>query len=135
MIKNKTGGIIALVVAIILIAALAWLIVYSKHHTIPGNVNLEDGAVLDAEKCAEINDVTMIHSASCPHCAVAVPILRELEQELNMTFSYYDLSIDKDKETLVSLGMIPTHIPTAVINCKVYVGVRTKEEYKEAILG
>lgn len=133
--ENKTKGIFALVVAIILIAALVWLVAYSKNHTIPGNVDLEDGAVLDIAHCAEINNVTMIHSASCPHCLVAVPILREIEQELNMTFSYYDISIDKDKDFLVSKGMIPTHIPTAIINCKVYVGVRTKEEYKQAILG
>jgi glutaredoxin len=133
--ENKTKGIISLILAIVLIAALVWLVVYSRSHTIPGNINLEDGTVLNATDCSKINNVTMIHSASCPHCLVAVPILREIEQELNMTYAYYDISIDKDKEFLVSEGMIPTHVPTAIINCKVYVGLRTKEEYKQAILG
>lgn len=128
--KKKGFGIVALTVAIVIIVLVMWLVRLPKNN----NVLLQDGVILPETKCQEINKVTMIHSTGCPHCAVALPRLQELEQELNMTFTYYDLAVDEDKEKVLLLGLIPESVPTTIINCKVYVGVRSKEEYQEAIL-
>ena len=129
--KKKAIGWLALIAAIAIIVLVVWFAKLPKN----SSTLLQDGFVLPEAKCHNINKVAVIYGAGCPHCAVALPRLRQLEQELNMSFTYYDLAIGKDKETILSLGLIPEGVPTAIINCKVYVGVRDKEEYKQAILG
>lgn len=121
-----------IIVALIAIIVIISLFVIKPHSE---DILLEDGMTLDKEKCSQLRKVTVIHAAGCGACAIAIPRLQEIEQELNMSFDYYDLAIDGDKEKILNVGLIPEAVPTIIINCKVYVGVRSKEEYKDAILG
>jgi len=123
-------GIITLIIAIVIIAFL--FILQNPQNE---GILLEDGATLNQDKCSQLNKVTIIHAAGCSACAIAIPRLQELEQELEMNFDYYDFAIDNDKEKILNFGLIPKAVPTAIINCKVYVGAKSKEQYKEAILG
>lgn len=129
--KKKAIGWFALIITVLIVALIVWFANLPKNN----NVLLQDGVVLPEEKCSQINKVTVIYGNGCPHCATALPRLRDLEQELNMTFTYYDLGINNDKDTVLTLGLIPEGVPTAIINCKAYVGVRSEEEYSQAILG
>lgn len=129
--KKIALGIVALIVAIAIIAVVVWLVHLSKNR----DVLLEDGMIIPETRCKAIPEVCVIHGAGCPACAIALPRLKELEQELGMNFSYYDLAIADERQKVLSLGIIPKAIPTVVIRCKVYVGVRSKEEYKGALLG
>lgn len=133
MVKNKKNlrvGIVSLIVAIAIIALIIWLIKLPRN----SGVLLEDGTILSEARCQGLESVIVIHGAGCPACAIALPRLRELEQELNMNFSYYDLAVEQDREKVLSLGLIPKAIPTVIIRCKVYVGVYCKEEYRKAFL-
>jgi thiol-disulfide isomerase/thioredoxin len=69
----------------------------------------------------------------CPACAQAVPILIELDNELDIDFRFYDTKNPIEKEKLLRIGVIPKHVPTLIIDCEVFEGVKTKEEYKNLI--
>jgi glutaredoxin len=120
--------LIALAIAIFIILIIVFL---SK--TEGNGIYLNDGSTLPQDVCQKLGKVTIIHEAGCSACAIALPRLRELEQEMNMSFDYYDIVIDNDKNKLLSLNLMPRAVPTIIINCKVYVGVREKEEYRLAI--
>jgi glutaredoxin len=129
--KKKSLGLLALILAILIIVLLFVFVKFPKN----GGVLLKDGAVLNETICKQIDNITVIHRAGCVHCAAVLPRLRELEQELNMSFTYYDIAISQDNGKVVSLNLIPEGVPTVIINCKVYVGERSKDDYKSAILG
>ncbi len=132
--KKIIFGIMALV---IIIAIIVILIIIPKDSNNNGNgdILLKDGMIIPPARCEKLGKVTAIHAAGCGACAIAIPRLQDLEQELSMEFDIYDLAINDDKEKILELGLIPEAIPTIIINCEVYVGVRSKEQYKEAILG
>ncbi len=101
-----------------------------------GVIIVNDGDIIS--DCAErgIEDkILVIHKEGCPACAIAIPRLEELENELNMDFDFYDLAVNEDIEEVLKIGVVPTHIPAVVIDCKVHIGVLTKEQYKNLIEG
>ncbi len=97
-------------------------------------VILTDGSTVPAATCAKLPKVVAIHREGCPACSVAIPRLEELEQELGMEFKYYDLAVTQDAQEVKDLNLIVQFVPSVIINCKVYIGVRTKEQYTEYIL-
>ncbi|MCX6741805.1 MAG: thioredoxin family protein [Candidatus Pacearchaeota archaeon] len=78
--------------------------------------------------------VVIIYSSGCSVCKVVVPILRDIEQENNLTFYYYDASIESQLAQITDLNLAIEKVPTVIIYGKVYVGGRTKGEYETAIL-
>ena len=130
--KKIIFGLIALVIAVIIIVLL---IVMTKQNPNPGKIILKDGITLDNGTCSKLSKVAVIHTTGCSACAVAIPRLQELEQELNMSFSYYDLAVENNRQEILDMNLIPQAVPTVIINCKVYVGVRSKDDYKTAIEG
>ena len=97
-------------------------------------MTISDGTVIDAQVCADkgiADKVVVFHSPSCPACRQTLPILEELENETGAQFEYIDLL--NDGERVEELGLMPTHIPAVVIKCKVYVGGRSKDEFRELI--
>ncbi len=94
-------------------------------------VVLSDGMAIG--KVYFSDKVLVLHSPSCPHCLVVIPILRQIEQETNKTFYYYDVSKKSDIEELAKFGLIPEAVPTIIIYGKVLVGERTKLEYETLI--
>ena len=77
--------------------------------------------------------VLVMHSAGCGACAVAVPILEELEAELGTDFEFLDLSVPEQAERVQELKIIPYYVPTTIIDCYALVGVHSKDTYKERI--
>lgn len=128
-----------LIWAIIGLVAIIVLIIILLSIKTPTQVILEDGMTLDNEACAKVEGVSntkvmVLHQLGCPHCVIVLPILREIEQEQNKTFSYYDLAIETDrKKVLDEMNILPKGVPAVIANCKVYVGQRTKEEYLEVV--
>ena len=94
-------------------------------------VVLSDGTMIG--KSYFLDKVIIIHSPSCPHCLVVVPILREIEQKTNKTFYYYDVTKQADIQELTKLDLIPEAVPTVIIYGKVLVGERTQSEYETLI--
>lgn len=78
--------------------------------------------------------VVIIHSAGCSVCRVIVPILRQIEQENNLTFYYYDVSVESQLAQVTDLNLAVEKVPTVIIYGKVYIGARTKEQYETAVL-
>lgn len=97
---------------------------------------LEKNGNLPAEVCEnyELKDrVVVIESKYCGVCKIAVPRLREIEQELNMSFVYFDIAKKEELSQLVELGLAPQYTPTVLIGCEVLIGARSKEEYEQKI--
>ena len=124
MSKKILFGVFALASVLVLLLAIAGC-------ASPG---LKDGEVLDNATCAKLDKVIVIHEAGCSACAAALPRLHELEQELNTSFRYYDIAVDKDKKELLSMNLVPTAVPILIVNCKVYLGAKSKEEFKRIII-
>lgn len=129
--KRLLLGVIALIIGIAIVALVIWFANIPSEH--PGEITLKDGITLPQDICSQLQKVTVIHQAGCSACAIALPRLRELEQELNMSFKYYDLAISNEKDAVLAMGLIPQAVPTVIINCKVYVGVKSKDEYRSLI--
>ncbi|MCL6500863.1 MAG: hypothetical protein K6T16_02415 [Candidatus Pacearchaeota archaeon] len=129
--KRVLLGVIALIVGIAIIALVIWF--SNMPHERQNEIILKEGTILPSGICSELPKVMVIHQAGCSACAVALPRLQELEQELNQDFKYYDLAIDNNRKAIFAMGLIPQVVPTIIINCKVYIGARSKEEYKDLI--
>ncbi len=108
----------------------------------PGNGNNETiyidiGDVIPDAVCTArvIKDrVLVIHKTGCMACDVALPRLREVEQELGMNFEYINTVEAEGFERLEELKIMPYRVPTVLIKCKAY-AVLTKDEYKALITG
>jgi thiol-disulfide isomerase/thioredoxin len=116
-------------IAVLAIIALFVIILQKSPEVI-----LVDGETIPALTCRNIPDVVILYRRGCPACGVTIPRLQELEQELDMEFKYYDFAIAEDTQEVKELGLIVQFVPTVIIKCKVYIGVRTKEQYKEYII-
>lgn len=97
---------------------------------------LDDGMVLPDKTCEKLNGVTVIHKTGCIECKKVIPIIKEIEKENDLSFTYYDILIPEDNNKLISeLGIIPKRAPVVIVDCKVYVGLRSKSDYEDYILG
>jgi thiol-disulfide isomerase/thioredoxin len=118
---------------IIVIAIIIFVIASNPQWLQPASgIITRDGITLEDPYFSD--KVIIIHSASCSVCRVVIPILREIEQENNLTFYYYDASIESQLAQITDLNLAVEKVPTVIIYGKVYVGGRTKEEYEAAIL-
>ena len=129
--KRVVIGIIALLLGLAIIGLVTWFANITPEK--PNEIVLKDKAIIPTEICAQLNKVTVIHQAGCSACAIALPRLREIEEELNLSFDYYDLAIEEKRNEILSLNLIPQAVSTVIINCEVYVGVRSKDEYRNLI--
>ena len=117
--------------------ALSVVVLISGCATEDGDITLSDGMVIPAGQCSSrgIEDaVVVFYSPGCPACERALPELEELADEMpDDDFRFINLGTDR--EELDKLGLVPVYVPTVVIDCKVYVGARTKEEYLSYMVG
>ncbi|MCK5017031.1 MAG: hypothetical protein KAS32_08160, partial [Candidatus Peribacteraceae bacterium] len=98
--KKKNMTILAGIVVIIIISLLAF-----STMSVQSEFVIVDGTVIPQDICDSkgISDkVIVMHSHGCPACNIAVPILEELEDEMDVEFEYIDVSSDSDR--LVELG-------------------------------
>jgi len=56
-----------------------------------------------------------------------------VESELGAEFLFLDLSKEEDTETMKSFDVVPQYTPTLLVGCDVYIGAKSKEEYKQII--
>ena len=79
--------------------------------------------------------VIVLHQTGCPACSRVLPLLEELESELDMEFEYYNLAVDDDfNELKEKYDLLPTHTPTVIIGCVAY-GSMEKEGYRKLLGG
>ena len=79
------------------------------------------------------NEVVVLESKYCSACKVVLPILKEIEKELNANFLYFDLSDKNDVEEFGKFKLQAQWTPTVIIGCEVFIGGYSKEEYKITI--
>ena len=77
--------------------------------------------------------IIVLESRYCGACRIAVPILKEIEEELNMEFIFLDLSKQYDSDRLKEFRIMPQYTPTVLVGCDVHIGAKSKEVYREAI--
>ena len=135
---NKKIGILALV--LVLIGFLGIMLHYSGlfYSTFPFEegdiITLEDGMAIADEICGRFNPVTVIYKTGCIECQKVMPILKKIEEENNLNFTYYDMLNPEDMVKLSELKLTLKKAPIAIIDCKVY-DSRSELEYKNYILG
>jgi thiol-disulfide isomerase/thioredoxin len=117
-------------VVVVIAIILFFIIVLNKS----SEVILVDGAEIPTLTCAQIPEVSVIYREGCPACAVAIPRIQELEQELNIEVGYYDLAVVEDAQKIKELELIVQFVPSIIINCKVHIGAKSKEEFRQYIL-
>jgi thiol-disulfide isomerase/thioredoxin len=79
------------------------------------------------------DQVVVLVSKYCSACKVVLPILKEIEQELNMEFLYFDLSDKDDVEKFDKFKIQAQWTPTVIIGCEVLIGGYSKEKYETVI--
>jgi|GEM_PF-1644530 len=97
---------------------------------------IEREGTISQEDCIPrgIDDkVIILESKYCSACRIAVPVLKEIEEELNDEFIFLDLSQTNDMNKMEEFKIIPQYTPTVLVGCEVYIGVKDKEVYKRAI--
>jgi len=95
---------------------------------------LENENILPEDICNKIDaDALVIHKTGCPWCAKAVPLLEEIEKENNLDFRYLDIVNKEDLNYMLSLGFTTQNVPALLYNCRVYMGAKSKEEYREIL--
>ena len=97
-------------------------------------VMVKDGDTLPQNICKDLdNRVIVVHKTGCPACAIALPILQEIEKEKGLKFEYYNTMIAEEREALLKLNFVTQHVPALVYKCKVYEGALDKEKYLEIL--
>ncbi len=106
------------------------------------DVNATDTIMLDKEGaipqdlCAErgLDDkIIVLETKYCGACKDAVPLLKELEDELGVDIMFFDISVDEDRKKVEEFGIIVQYTPTAVIGCDVHIGSYSKAKYRSVI--
>ena len=77
--------------------------------------------------------VIIMESRYCGACRIAVPRLKEIEEELNTEFIFLDLSQQCDSDRMMEFRIMPQYTPTILIGCDVHIGAKSKEVFKQAI--
>ena len=116
-----------------IIFGLILLLILSGCVNVDTPIIVKDGDVLPSDICNKLDKVVVVEKTGCPACAVAIPKLEALEQELGKEFVYYDVAIEDERNELLSLGFAPSHVPAVVVDCKVHIGALSKEKYREII--
>jgi thiol-disulfide isomerase/thioredoxin len=97
---------------------------------------LDKEQTIPFEQCSRrgLDDkVVILVSKYCSACKVVVPILEEIEKELEMEFLYFDLSDKQDSEKFGEYKIQAQWTPTVIIGCDVLIGGYSKEKYKTMI--
>lgn len=101
-----------------------------------GFILLDNEVSIPQNLCLERNltdKIIILESKYCGACRIAVPRLKEIEQELNAKFVFLDLSKQEDVERMKEFKIMPKYTPTVLIGCDIYIGAYSKENYKELI--
>jgi len=134
---KKAGTIIIVLLAVVVVSG--FLIYREEASPISGATTailIEQDGPINQNLCEErgFNDkIIVIESKYCGACRIAVPILKEIEQELNTEFIFLDLSKDEDQEYVRDLGIVPAYTPTMLVGCEVIIGAQSKEFYQKKV--
>ena len=99
-------------------------IVLNKEGRIPDNLCEERGLE---------DKIVVLESKYCGACKVAVPIMKEVEEELGADILFLDLSEKADNLRMNGFRVLPHYTPTMLAGCDVYIGVKSKEDYHKII--
>ena len=79
------------------------------------------------------NKVIVLESKYCSACKVVVPVLKEIEKELDREFLHFDLSQEDALTEIEKFYIEAQWTPTVIIGCDALIGGYSKEEYKSAV--
>ncbi|MFH1447524.1 MAG: thioredoxin family protein [Candidatus Micrarchaeota archaeon] len=96
---------------------------------------LESEGIIRQKQCQErglVDTMLVLESRDCPACGEAKPILKEVEEEHGVAFEYIDLA-DEGVLAMEGYGVYAMYTPTVIINCRILIGVHSKEDYSAAL--
>lgn len=130
--KFSTKLLIGLFIFLILVIGIYFLALRQVDYDF---VIVNDNEMIPEEACAKLNDqILVVLKTGCAGCSKVEPILKEIEEEENLEFKYFNVAIKEQSNELMSMGFVPQYVPSIVVDCKVYSGPLSKERYLQ-ILG
>jgi glutaredoxin len=117
--------------------ALSILSLYAKPILTPTNKKVKKITVTTETSIPQCtargfdNKIILITSKYCPHCKEAKKIINPIIKKLKLKSNYaiLDITKDADRNLLEMNGIRAHYLPTLIINCKAYVGLKSKEKY------
>ena len=94
---------------------------------------LDKEGIISPELCTERdlnNKIIVLESKYCGACRVAVPRLREIDQELQAGIIFLDLSEEQNVRIMEEFKVYPQYTPTVLIGCDIHIGAYEKEVYR-----
>jgi thiol-disulfide isomerase/thioredoxin len=101
-----------------------------------GIIMLDKEGTISCELCKErgVNDrIIVLESEYCGACKAVAPNIKEAAEELGAEVLFLDLSKESDSIKMNGFGVMPYYTPTMLVGCDVYIGGKSKEEYKQII--
>lgn len=131
----------AIVITLIVILSINILGCSSSNNPNNGliTLTLNKEITIPQEECLKRNlqgKVLVLESENCGVCRIVVPILKEIEKEVNnknIEFIFLDLSTNKDRKKMEEFKVTPHYTPTIISGCAVQIGLKSKEELKKEI--
>jgi len=99
-----------------------------------GILVLDKEGTISCELCEErgIKDkIIVLENKYCGACKTAVPKIKEAGEETGAEVIDLDLSEEANVNKMREFRVMPYYTPTMVVGCDVYIGGKSKEEYKK----
>jgi hypothetical protein len=83
------------------------------------------------------NRIILITSRYCPHCKEATNLLLPLIKQYNLEpyFRSFDVINSNDLRSLNNIAISVPYVPTLIIDCDAYLGLKDKEHYDQLLAG
>jgi hypothetical protein len=98
-----------------------------------------DGMKISSKACLETGKISFLYKAGCIPCGKMLPIMESIEEENNLSVTYYNILVPDEKNELLELDLLeylePERAPVLIVNCRAYFGVKSESEYQRLIIG
>jgi hypothetical protein len=99
----------------------------------------KDGMKISSKACLDMSKISFLYKAGCVPCGKMLPIMESIENENNLSVTYYNILVPEEKNELLELDLLeylePERAPVLIVNCRAYFGVKSESKYQRLILG
>jgi len=141
--SNNIHGIAMIKKNIVLMTVLILGLIgfFAIYFTSPFDDEIEykDGMQIPNEACLEIGKISFLYKAGCIPCGKMMPIIKGIEEENNLSVTYFNILVPEENNELQELGLleylVEERAPVLIVDCRAYFSVKSESEYQRLILG
>jgi len=98
-----------------------------------------DGMKISSKACLETGKISFLYKAGCIPCGKMMPIIKGIEEENNLSVTYFNILVPEENNELQELGLleylVEERAPVLIVDCRAYFSVKSESEYQRLILG